>query len=151
MYGVEVYYIPCKYLTENTVIREVIQSQFDEAHPLEAYVNNYEEYEGAGTLLSKFGIEAKEEIRLTISRERYENYIAPLLQGKSNIKLSTRPKTGDLIWFPLDDRIMRLKILREQNHIINFRSYMSMNSIANSSGMEMKSSILELKKLIMNS
>ena len=109
MYGVEVYYIPRKYLTENTVIREVIQSQFDEAHPLEAYVNNYEEYEGAGTLLSKFGIEAKEEIRLTISRERYENYIAPLLQGKSNIKLSTRPKTGDLIWFPLDDRIYEIK------------------------------------------
>ena len=109
MYGVEVYYLPRKYLTENTVIREVVQSTFDEAHPLEAYVNNYEEYEGAGTLLSKFGIEAKEEIRLTISRERYENYIAPLLKGKDNIKLSTRPKTGDLIWFPLDDRIYEIK------------------------------------------
>ena len=109
MYGVEVYYLPRKFLTENTVIREVVQSKFDEAHPLEAYVNNYEEYEGAGTLLSKFGIEAKEEIRLTISRERYENYIAPLLKGKDNIKLSTRPKTGDLIWFPLDDRIYEIK------------------------------------------
>lgn len=109
MYGVEVYYLPRKYMTENTVIREVIQSKFDVAHPLEAYVNNYEEYEGAGTLLSKFGIEAKEEIRLIISRERYENYIAPLLTGKDNIKLSTRPKTGDLIWFPLDDRIYEIK------------------------------------------
>jgi hypothetical protein len=109
MYGVEVYYLPRKYITENTIIREVVQSKFDEAHPLEAYVNNYEEYEGAGTLLSKFGIEAKEEIRLTISRERYENYIAPLLKGKDNIKLSKRPKTGDLIWFPLDDRIYEIK------------------------------------------
>ena len=109
MYGVEVYYLPRKYLTENTVIREVVQSKFDEAHPLEAYVNNYEEYEGAGTLLSKFGIEAKEEIRLTISRERFENYIVPLTKDKPNIKLSTRPKTGDLIWFPLDDRIYEIK------------------------------------------
>ena len=109
MYGVEVYYLPRKYLTENTVIREVVQSTFDEAHPLEAYVNNYEEYEGAGTLLSKFGIEAKEEIRLTISRERFENYIVPLTKNKPNIKLSTRPKTGDLIWFPLDDRIYEIK------------------------------------------
>jgi len=109
MYGVEVYYLPRKYITENTVIREVVQSKFDEAHPLEAYVNNYEEYEGAGTLLSKFGIEAKEEIRLTISRERFENYIVPLTKDKPNIKLSTRPKTGDLIWFPLDDRIYEIK------------------------------------------
>ena len=31
------------------------------------------------------------------------------MQGKSNIKLSTRPKTGDLIWFPLDDRIYEIK------------------------------------------
>ena len=115
--GLRCIIIPRKYLTENTVIREVVQSTFDEAHPLEAYVNNYEEYEGAGTLLSKFGIEAKEEIRLTISRERYENYIAPLLKGKDNIKLSTRPKTGDLIWFPLDDRIYEIKDIEESKTI----------------------------------
>ena len=28
MYGVEVHYLPRKYLTENTIIREVIQSKF---------------------------------------------------------------------------------------------------------------------------
>ena len=30
MYGVDVHYIPRKYVTQNTVIREVIRSQFDE-------------------------------------------------------------------------------------------------------------------------
>ena len=109
MYGVDIYYIPRKYLTENTVIREVVQSKFDSALPIEAYVDNYDAYSGAGDVLSKFGIESKDEVRLIISRERYENYITPLIQGQANIKLSTRPKGGDLIWFPLDDRLYEIK------------------------------------------
>ena len=109
MYGVDIYYIPRKYMSEKTVIREVVQSKFDEALPIEAYVDNYDAYSGAGDVLSKFGIESKDEVRLIISRERYENYITPLIQGKANIKLSTRPKGGDLIWFPLDDRLYEIK------------------------------------------
>ena len=109
MYGVDIFYMPRKYLTENSVIREVIQSKFDMALPLEAYVDNYDEYSGAGNILSKFGIESKDEVRLIISRERFETYITPLIEDQSNIKLSTRPKSGDLIWFPLDDRVYEIK------------------------------------------
>ena len=108
-YGVDIFYLPRKYLAENTVIREVVQSKFDIALPLEAYIDNYDQYSGAGNLLSKFGIESKDEVRLIISRERFENYITPLIQDQENIKLSTRPKSGDLIWFPLDDRIYEIK------------------------------------------
>ena len=109
MYGVDIYYIPRKYVKEKTVIKEVVQSKFDNALPIEAYVDNYDAYSGAGDVLSKFGIESKDEVRLIISRERYENYITPLIKGQSNIKLSTRPKGGDLIWFPLDDRLYEIK------------------------------------------
>jgi len=109
MYGVDIFYMPRKYLTENSIIREVIQSKFDMALPLEAYVDNYDEYSGAGNILSKFGIESKDEVRLIISRERFETYITPLIEDQSNVKLSTRPKSGDLIWFPLDDRVYEIK------------------------------------------
>ena len=108
-YGVDIFYLPRKFITENTVIREVVQSKFDLALPLEAYVDNYDQYSGAGNILSKFGIESKDEVRLIISRERFENYITPLIEDQANIKLSTRPKSGDLIWFPLDDRIYEIK------------------------------------------
>ena len=109
MYGVDIFYLPRKYLTTNSVIREVVQSKFDVAYPLEAYVDNYDEYSGGGNLLSKFGIQSQDEVRLIISRERFENYITPLIQNQDDIKLSTRPKSGDLIWFPLDDRIYEIK------------------------------------------
>ena len=109
MYGVDIFYLPRKYMTENTVLREVVQSKFDMALPLEAYIDNYDQYSGAGNILSKFGIESKDEVRLIISRERFENYITPLIEDQANVKLSTRPKSGDLIWFPLDDRVYEIK------------------------------------------
>ena len=111
MYGVECYYLPRKYLTTNTVIREVVQSKFDDAYPLEAYVNNYDVYQGNGTVLSKFGIEVQQDINLTISKDRFENYITPLIRNEAGIKLSTRPKEGDLIWFRLDDRLYEIKFV----------------------------------------
>ena len=92
MYGVECYYLPRKYVTTNTVIKEVIESKFDSAYPLEAYLDSYEGFGGQGTLLSRFGIEDKDDCTLIISRERYENYITPLIENLPNIELSSRPK-----------------------------------------------------------
>ena len=110
MYGVDVYYIPRKYVTQTTVIKEVIQSTFDDAYPLEAYVKS-DVYEGAGILLSKFGVQQQDDITIIISRERWETYIQPLITNEANIKLATRPKGGDLIYFPLDDRLYEIKFV----------------------------------------
>ena len=114
MYGVEVHYLPRKYITEKTVIREVIESTFDEAHPIEAYLENFEGYGDQTTILSKFGIQSTQEVTLTISKERFQTYISPLLAGKDNIKLSTRPKEGDLIYFPLGDRLFEIKFVEHE-------------------------------------
>lgn len=114
MYGVDVYYLPRRYATSNTVLKEVIQSDFSNAYPIEAYVDNYEGYTGQGTLLSKFGIENRDDLQLVISKERFENYISPLIKSLPNIELSTRPKEGDLIYFPLGDRLFEIKFVEHE-------------------------------------
>lgn len=114
MYGVEIYYIPRKYLTKNTVIKEVIESKFDNAYPIEAYVDTYDGYEGQGTILSKFGVQPLNDLNLIISKERFETYISPLIKNLPNIELSTRPKEGDLIYFPLGDRIFEIKFVEHE-------------------------------------
>ena len=111
MYGVEVHYLPRKYLSEKTVLKEVIQSKFDDAYPIEAYVDNFDGYGDNNTILSKFGIQATNEITLIISKERFETYISPLIKNEENVKLSTRPKEGDLIYFPLGDRLFEIKFV----------------------------------------
>ena len=114
MYGVEIYYLPRKYMTENTVIREVIESKFDDAYPLEAYIDNYDGYAENPVLLSKFGIEAQNEITLVVSRERWETYIQPLMENESNVKLTSRPKEGDIVYFPLGDRLFEIKYVEHE-------------------------------------
>lgn len=114
MYGVEVYYLPRQYLTQKTIIKEVIQSEFDNAYPIEAYVDNYEGYGGPGTLLSKFGIQELDDLTIIISKERFENYISPLIKDLPNVLLSSRPKEGDLIYFPLGDRLFEIKYVEHE-------------------------------------
>ena len=114
MYGVEVHYIPRKYMTEKTVIREVVQSKFDDAYPLEAYVDTYDGYGDNPVIMSKFGIQQTNEITLTISKDRWETYIEPLMANESNVKLVTRPKEGDLIYFPLGDRLFEIKFVEHE-------------------------------------
>jgi len=114
MYGVEIYYVPRQYVTKKTVIKEVIQSKFEHAYPLEAYVNTYEGYEGQGTILSKFGVQPLNDLTLTISKERYETYITPLIRNLPNIELPTRPKEGDLVYFPLGDRLFEIKFVEHE-------------------------------------
>ena len=111
MYGVEVYYLPRQYVTKNTVIKEVIESSFTNAYPLEAYVDTYDGYEGVGTLLSKFGVQDLDDLVLIISQERYADYIAPLIKNIPNVELSTRPKEGELIYFPLGERLFEIKFV----------------------------------------
>ena len=114
MYGVECYYMPRKYVSKATVIKEVIESKFDDAYPLEAYVDNYEGYGGQGTILSKFGIQEQDDLTLIISRDRWETYIQPLIKNLPNVELSTRPKEGDLIYFPLGDRLFEIKYVEHE-------------------------------------
>ena len=86
MYGVEVHYLPRQYVTKNTVIREVIESKFTKTFPIEAYVNNFDGYGDNTQLLSKFGIQATNEINLVISQERFETYISPLIKDLVNVE-----------------------------------------------------------------
>ena len=71
---------PRSYATTNTVIREVVQSEFNNALSSKSYVESYDGYGGQGDILSKFGIQGLDDLEITISRERFESYISPLMK-----------------------------------------------------------------------
>jgi hypothetical protein len=121
IHGIDVYYLPRQYVTEKKVIKEVIESEFNNAYPIEAYVNSYDGYEGQGTILSKFGIQELDDVSLIISKERFEIYITPLIQNLPNVKLSTRPKEGDLVYFPLGDRLFEIKYVEHEKPFYQLR------------------------------
>ena len=116
IYGVEVIYIPRKFVRKETILREVSSSKFDDNFALEAYISNYEGYSGQGDILSRFGMSLKDDLNLIISKERYEDFIAPFLNGEGDreIELSSRPREGDLVYFPLGQRLFEVKFVEHE-------------------------------------
>jgi hypothetical protein len=116
IYGVEVIYIPRKFVRRETILREVSSSKFDDNFALEAYVSNYEGYSGQGDILTKFGMSLKDDLSLIISKERYEDFISPFLNSEDDeeIVLSSRPREGDLVYFPLGQRLFEVKFVEHE-------------------------------------
>ena len=84
IYGIEVYYLPRKVFKTDNIIKEVQSSKFDDSFLIEAYLNNYEGYNPDSDLMTKFGLKLTNEVSLTISRERFEEFIAPFLEGMTS-------------------------------------------------------------------
>ena len=114
IYGVEVTFIPRKFVNQSTIIEEVTASKFDDNFLIEAYVDNYDGYAGAGDVLTKFGMSLRDEVTLTISKERFEEFIAPFMDADEDIELSSRPREGDLVFFPLGQRLFEIKFVEHE-------------------------------------
>ena len=114
IYGVEVTYIPRKFVRKQTIIKEVQSSAFDDNFLLEAYLNTYEGYSGQGDIMTKFGVSLRDEVTLTISKERFEDFISPFLEADDDYELSSRPREGDVIFFPLGSRLFEVKFVEHE-------------------------------------
>jgi len=114
IYGVEVTYIPRKFVRKQTIIKEVQSSVFDDNFLLEAYVNTFDGYGGQGDIMTKFGVSLRDELTVTISKERFEDFISPFLAADDDYELATRPREGDVIFFPLGSRLFEVKFVEHE-------------------------------------
>ena len=109
-YGLDCHYIPRKLMTSRTIMKEVVESRFDQAFPLEAYLMNVDGYAGQGDILTKFGVRVTTEATFVISRERFEESVAPFLeQQEDDYEISNRPREGDLLFSPLGKKLFEIK------------------------------------------
>jgi len=115
IYGVDIFYMPRKFIGTDDVMKENIVAKFDDSFALEAYVQNYEGFAGSGDLMTKFGVKTTDELTLVISRERYEDFVSVFFtDGEDETKLTSRPKEGDLIYFPLSDSLFEVKFVEHE-------------------------------------
>jgi hypothetical protein len=116
IYGIEVIYLPRRIVNKDQILNEVQSSKFSDNFAIEAYVNSYDGHTGAGDILTKFGMSLKDELIITISKERFEDFISPFLESlpDSEIEVSSRPSEGDLIYFPLGKRFFEIKFVEHE-------------------------------------
>lgn len=117
IYGHEAFYIPRKIVNEDGIFNEDKLSEFGSSYNIEAYVANVDGYEGDGELLSKFGLEIRDQLTLIISNRRWEQLIGRHIQSDTNLdrKVVRRPMEGDLIYLPTVKGLFEIKFVETED------------------------------------
>lgn len=111
MYGHETFYLPREIVEEDTILGEDVQSKFGDAYSVEMYLENTEGFEGDGDLMSKFGVQVRDQATFVISLRTWERFISL----DSNLTTSLRPNEGDLIYFPMSGSMFEIKFVEHEN------------------------------------
>lgn len=107
MYGMNVFYLPKKINDFDEIYGEDAAVSYDRAIPVEMYIKNVDSFAGDGSFMSKFNIEIRDQMTLTVARKVFMNTVGT----PSGI---LRPNEGDLIWFPLNNKIFKIQYSDEK-------------------------------------
>lgn len=104
IYGFDCYYIPRISVNRDMILNEDPTNKFEDAFPLEAYLENTTGF-GGNDLLTKFGLEIQDTATFIVARRRWEETVG----RKRASELINRPAEGDLIYFPLTKSFFEIK------------------------------------------
>ena len=107
VFGHDVYYLPRTLVKEDTLFGEDVCSNFDDAYGIEMFMEEVEGYGGDKELVSKFGLEIRDEVTFVVARRRW----ITLIGADSNLIVSTRPNEGDLIYFPRIQKLFEINFV----------------------------------------
>lgn len=115
-YGIDVYYIPKKFNKLDNVFGEDILQSYTNVFNIEMYLENFAQMGGEREVISRFGLEIKDEFSLIVSRKRFEQEAAKLPTMSSRPVQIESPMMGDLIYFPLTKGLFEIKYV-DNKHI----------------------------------
>ena len=101
------YFIPRNPNAIDKIYGEDPTREYIHAIPVELYVKNIEGFAGEGDFLSKFNIQIRDQITLSIARRVFEQEVGVL-------EAITRPREGDLIYLPLNKKIFEIKFVEHE-------------------------------------
>lgn len=135
MYGHDLRYMPRTLIDEDFLFGNDRLSIFNTAAPIEMYIKNVEGFEGEGDFLSRFNLEIRDEMTFTVARRRFDQIKTEKLlteeswnflqENNDEIKVedatgnnytitSSRPLEGDLLYFPLTEKLYEIKFVEHE-------------------------------------
>ena len=108
--------MPRTFIEKDDLFGEDVLSKFDHAYPIEMYIKSVDGFQGEGDFLSKFGLEIRDEMVLTVAKRRFEDEIHPTESTPvEEDEGMGRPSEGDLIYFPLNGKIFEVKFVEHES------------------------------------
>jgi hypothetical protein len=113
IYGFDLFYLPRTEVNPDTIFLDDSLAKFENAIPIESYLENVDGFGGDGELMSKFGIEIRDTATFVMSRSRWEDVVGA---GRSNtLPLPNRPSEGDILYMPLTKSYFEIKRVDVKN------------------------------------
>jgi len=107
IYGHDVFYIPRTLVNKDELFGEDALSRFDDAYGIEMWMETQEGYEGEKELVSRFGLEIRDETTFVVARRRWDNTVS----SDANLIVSSRPDEGDLIYMPTVKKLFEISFV----------------------------------------
>jgi len=109
IYGVEAYYLKKTYGDYDYLYGEDDLGTFADYYTVPMYINSAEGFGGEGDFLSKFGVEQRDTMTMSVARWTFEQEVGN--ETKANI---SRPREGDAIYFPLNKKIYTVNFVEHE-------------------------------------
>ena len=107
IYGHDVFYIPRTLVNKDELFGEDDLSRFDDAYGIEMWMETQEGYEGEKELISRFGLEIRDETTFVVARRRWDDVVS----SDANLIVNTRPDEGDLIYMPTVQKLFEISFV----------------------------------------
>ena len=109
IYGVEAYYLNKTYGDYDYLYGEDDLGTFSDYYTVPMYINSVEGFGGEGDFLSKFGVEQRDTMTMSVARWTFEQEVGN--ESKANI---ARPREGDAIYFPLNKKLYTINFVEHE-------------------------------------
>jgi len=108
-HGIDIYYLPRESQSElDRLFGDDSVKKFTKAFKIDMYLDSFQDFEGNQEFFSKFGLQIQKEARVTVARRTFERVIPKTLRNL--------PKEGDLIYLPIQEKIMEIKFVEEEKN-----------------------------------
>ena len=114
MFGMDILYCPREIMQTDGVFNEEVIGEFNDAYLIEAYMENFDGFQGGGDLLTKFGVAQTDEITMIISQQRFSDLISQFLLLDKDYQAPESPQEGDLIYLPLTSNYFEIKFVEHE-------------------------------------
>jgi hypothetical protein len=109
IYGIDVIYLSRTLQGVDRILNEDDMPLYENYYEFETYVRNVDSFEGEGDFLSKFGLQIRDQMTLTVAIRTFERFVTRNDQEK------IRPLEGDIIWLPLNQKMYEIKFVEHES------------------------------------
>jgi len=110
IYGFDVFYLPRTLVNRDIILGEDTLSKFDDSHIIEMYMESNEGFAGEQELISKFGLEIREDTTFTLAKRRWQDAV----DSYHTMIVEGRPNEGDIIYVPLMNSFFEIQFVEDQ-------------------------------------